>query len=70
MITYILKIGYRRFDYLMLTSNGCFFHVEFSYMLGRDPNRLSLRVKITRDTVEGWIYGKFFYALYIKYYDT
>ena len=36
----------------MLTSSGKLFHVDFGFMLGRDPKPLPPPVKITRDMIE------------------
>lgn len=53
IITYILGVGDRHHDNLMLTSDGCFFHIDFGYILGRDPKPLPPLIKLSRDITDG-----------------
>lgn len=54
VITYILGIGDRHLDNLLLRENGCLFHVDFSYMLGEEPHRFapSPPMKLCKEMVE------------------
>uniref|UniRef100_A0A6A7FT86 Phosphatidylinositol 3-kinase catalytic subunit type 3 n=1 Tax=Hirondellea gigas TaxID=1518452 RepID=A0A6A7FT86_9CRUS len=53
IITYILGVGDRHHDNLMLTSDGCFFHIDFGYILGRDPKPMPPLIKLSRDITDG-----------------
>ncbi|XP_045125770.1 phosphatidylinositol 3-kinase catalytic subunit type 3-like [Portunus trituberculatus] len=53
VITYLLGIGDRHLDNLLLTRNGSLFHIDFGYILGRDPKPLPPPMKLSREMVEG-----------------
>ncbi|XP_018917023.1 phosphatidylinositol 3-kinase catalytic subunit type 3 [Bemisia tabaci] len=52
VITYLLGVGDRHFDNLMLTNNGKLFHIDFGYILGRDPKPLPPPMKLSKEMVE------------------
>lgn len=52
IVTYILGVGDRHFDNLMLTKNGNLFHIDFGYILGRDPKPFPPPMKLSKEMVE------------------
>ena len=52
VITYILGVGDRHLDNLLLHQSGSFFHCDFSFLLGRDPKTFQ-PVRVTDDMVQG-----------------
>lgn len=52
IITYILGVGDRHNDNLLLTTNGKLFHVDFGFILGRDPKPLPPQMKLSKEMVE------------------
>jgi Phosphatidylinositol 3- and 4-kinase len=52
VITYILGVGDRHLDNLLLHPSGSFFHCDFSFILGRDPKKY-LPLRITEDMIHG-----------------
>ncbi|PSN74691.1 phosphatidylinositol 3-kinase [Corynespora cassiicola Philippines] len=53
VITYLLGVGDRHLDNLLLSPDGHFFHVDFGYILGRDPKPFAPSMKLCREMVEG-----------------
>lgn len=52
IITYILGVGDRHLDNLLLTTSGKLFHIDFGYILGRDPKPLPPPMKLSKEMVE------------------
>ena len=54
VITYLLGVGDRHLDNLMLTKAGNLVHIDFGYILGRDPKPLPPPMKLSREMIEGF----------------
>lgn len=52
VIMYVLGVGDRHLDNLLLHQSGSFFHCDFSFILGSDP-KMYLPVRVTEDMVLG-----------------
>ncbi|KAI8326377.1 phosphatidylinositol 3-kinase [Martensiomyces pterosporus] len=52
VITYLLGVGDRHLDNLLLTPDGHLFHVDFGYILGRDPKPFPPPMKLCKEMVE------------------
>jgi len=52
IITYLLGVGDRHLDNLMMTKTGRLFHIDFGFILGRDPKLRPPPMKITREMVD------------------
>ncbi|KAG6231345.1 hypothetical protein E4U26_006944 [Claviceps purpurea] len=52
VITYILGVGDRHLDNLLLAPDGHFFHADFGFILGRDPKPFAPLVKLSKEMVE------------------
>lgn len=53
MVTYLLGVGDRHLDNLLLSPDGHFFHADFGYILGRDPKPFPAQMKLSREMVDG-----------------
>ena len=54
VITYLLGVGDRHLDNLLLTKNGKLFHIDFGYILGRDPKPLPPPMKLSKEMIEAF----------------
>ena len=52
VITYILGVGDRHLDNLLLAPDGHFFHADFGYILGRDPKPFAPAMKLCKEMVD------------------
>ncbi|XP_055620148.1 phosphatidylinositol 3-kinase catalytic subunit type 3 [Toxorhynchites rutilus septentrionalis] len=52
VITYLLGVGDRHLDNLLLTHTGKLFHIDFGYILGRDPKPMPPPMKLSKEMVE------------------
>lgn len=52
VFTYVMGIGDRHLDNLLLTRDGHLFHIDFAYLFGRDPKPFPPPMKICREMVE------------------
>ena len=51
-MTYVLGVGDRHLENLLLTPDGRLFHVDFAYMFGHDPKPLPPPMKLTKEMIE------------------
>ena len=51
VISYVLGVGDRHLDNLLMTSSGNFFHVDFGFMFGQDPKPLPCAVRVVGEMV-------------------
>lgn len=54
VITYILGVGDRHLDNLLVTPDGHFFHADFGYILGQDPKPFPPLMKLPPQIIEAF----------------
>ncbi|KAF3940384.1 hypothetical protein ABW19_dt0202894 [Dactylella cylindrospora] len=53
VITYLLGVGDRHLDNLLVAPDGHFFHADFGFILGHDPKIFAPQMKLCREMVDG-----------------
>jgi phosphatidylinositol 3-kinase len=54
VITYLLGVGDRHLDNLLLSPSGHFFHADFGFILGRDPKPFAPPLKLDTMMIDGF----------------
>jgi len=52
VITYLLGIGDRHLENIMIHKSGSIFHIDYGYILGDDPKFVSSAIKINQDMMD------------------
>lgn len=52
MVTYLLGVGDRHLDNLLLRDSGQLFHIDFGFIMGRDPKPLPQAMRVSKDMIE------------------
>lgn len=52
VISYLLAVGDRHLDNIMVTESGHLFHIDYSFFMGFDPKPLAPYMRITQDIVD------------------
>lgn len=63
-------MGDRHLDNLLLTKNGNLFHIDFGYILGRDPKPMPPPMKLSKEMVEAMGGGSDFHTEFRKHCYT
>ena len=52
IISYLLGIGDRHLENMMITNKGCIFHVDYGYILGTDPKFMAPEIRNTPEMID------------------
>ena len=52
VLTYLFGIGDRHLNNIMMTSQGCLFHIDYSFILGSDPKPIAPHLRITNEMLD------------------
>ncbi|CAM9886315.1 unnamed protein product, partial [Phaeothamnion confervicola] len=52
VLTYLLGVGDRHLDNIMMKTDGALFHIDFGFMFGKDPKLMPPPFRLTRDMVD------------------
>jgi len=52
VVTYLLGVGDRHLENVLLSPNGCLIHIDFGFILGRDPKPLPPPFKLVKEMVD------------------
>ena len=52
VISYLLGLGDRHLDNIMITDTGLLFHIDFGYILGYEPKPMAPEMKITPEMID------------------
>lgn len=52
VITYVLGVGDRHLDNIMVTKNGVIFHIDYSFCIGHDPKPFFPSMRITDEMID------------------
>lgn len=53
IVTYILGIGDRHFDNIMITTSGKLFHIDFDFIFGKDSKVYAPKIRLNSYMIEG-----------------
>ena len=54
VITFLLGIGDRHLDNILIKDSGELFHIDFSFVLGKDPKPLAPVIRITQEMINAF----------------
>jgi phosphatidylinositol 3-kinase len=52
VVTYLLGVGDPHLDNLLLRDSGQLFHIDFGFIMGRDPKPLPQAMRVSKDMME------------------